>query len=143
MTELHAQAISARLSRIRASVKTLMEASAKGREAFHTDSFPLAAAQWHYQLAVQTALDIADHIIASEDWEVADTDADAFHVLGKHAVLSHELTERLASLARLRNILVHSYLEVDPGKLYDDIGGGIKHLESFCQAIVKFLDSQT
>ncbi len=74
------------------------------------------------QLAAQACADIALHILAASGREVPETYAAALTALAKLDVISDELGDRLAAAVRLRNILVHDYLDVDHGRLFDELG---------------------
>jgi len=143
LTDLDPRTIIIRIDLIHESLRILKEMLAKGRDAFETDPYVLAIAERHTQLAAQAALDIADHIILAAGWKMAETYKDTFRVLGRHKVLDFDLSRRLEGLAGLRNILVHLYLEIDPDKFFDDLSSGLDDLEKFCNAVVRFLDSQT
>ena len=143
MTDLDSTAISERIQRIRKSASVLSEALSKGMEAAASDPFTLSAVKYEVQTAAQAALDIGDHIIAAASWEMPKSYADIFRILVQNGVINQELGQRMMGLAKLRNVLVHLYLSVDSDTLYDNLTLGIADLESFCQAIVKFLDSQT
>ncbi len=42
--------------------------------------------------------------------------------LAKLGIVPRDLGDRLAAAVRLRNILVHDYLDVDHGRLFDELG---------------------
>jgi uncharacterized protein YutE (UPF0331/DUF86 family) len=60
-------------------------------------------------------------------------------VLVEAGVLSPELGARLAGIAGFRNILVHDYLQIDRGIVYQKLHEGVADLESFATEIVQFL----
>ncbi|MEW6752591.1 MAG: HepT-like ribonuclease domain-containing protein [Candidatus Latescibacterota bacterium] len=63
----------------------------------------------------------------------------AIEALGQVGVLPAELAERLAPLAGLRNLLVHEYLAVDPGRVYDLLVQGRADLRDFGRCIAGYL----
>ena len=64
-------------------------------------------------LAIETCMDVADHLVADRRLRVPETGAESFEILAEAGLLSHELGALLASMVGFRNILVHDYLGVD------------------------------
>ena len=58
-----------------------------------------------------------------------------FTLLAEKNVISHELGNALANAARLRNILVHRYWEVDDEKVYQSARDGIRDFKRFAEVI--------
>ena len=92
----------------------------RGAFAANPDVHHLAERYLH--LAVESALDIANHVIADRDYEAPETYRDAFGILGAHGVVTGDLARRLQGWAGLRNILVHAYLDIDHGMTWDALG---------------------
>jgi len=65
------------------------------REAFAADPDRHHLAERYLHLAVESALDIANHVIADRGYEAPETYRDAFSILGTHAVVSDDLARRL------------------------------------------------
>ena len=67
-------------------------------------------------IAIECAVDIANHVISSENYRFPKNNADSFVVLVEEGVVNPALRERLRAMARFRNRLVHLYWEIDdPG----------------------------
>lgn len=60
----------------------------------------MAASKYLLITAIEDVLSIANHIIASEGWRSPADYADAFAVLREHDLVSRDLAERLATMAR-------------------------------------------
>jgi uncharacterized protein YutE (UPF0331/DUF86 family) len=104
------------------SLRTLRQLRAKGRDAFVSDEAVQDRAERHAQLLAQACADVALHILAGGGVTVPETYAEAIASLGPAGVVSAELATRVAEAARLRNLLVHAYLDVDHGRLFDELG---------------------
>ena len=65
-------------------------------------------------LAIETCMDVADHIVADRRLRVPETGAESFEILAEAQLLPHELGEALARMVGFRNILVHDYTRLDP-----------------------------
>ena len=94
---------------------------AEDRERFVADRDKHHLAERYLHLAVESALDIANHLIADGGFEAPETYRDAFTILARHGVLDDDLGRRLQSWAGMRNVLVHVYLDIDHGLTWDAI----------------------
>ncbi len=68
-----------------------------------------------------------------------ETYAEALSALAADAVIPGPLGARLAQAVRLRNILVHGYLDIDHGRLFDELDW-IESTEEFAAAIEHWLE---
>jgi uncharacterized protein YutE (UPF0331/DUF86 family) len=117
----------------------LREIEAAGRDAFLGDPRLQAQVERHLQLAIQAAIDIAVHLLAEDSAGPPEDYGSAFVMLAGRGTLPDELAERLRSAAGLRNILVHAYLDVDPGRLWTHLAN-LSDFEAFSSAILRSLD---
>jgi uncharacterized protein YutE (UPF0331/DUF86 family) len=90
-------------------------------------------AERYLHLAIEAALDSANHIIADQGYEAPETYRDAFGILGSHGVLAADLATRLQSWAGFRNILVHAYLAIDHGVTWDAIQDDLGDLRALAR----------
>jgi uncharacterized protein YutE (UPF0331/DUF86 family) len=88
-------------------------------------------AERYLQLAIESALDVANHLIADSGYESPETYRDAFAILTRHAVIEPELGQRLQGWAGFRNVLVHAYLDIDHGIAWDAIARNLDDLRRF------------
>ena len=114
---------------------------AEGRERFLADENVQLIAERCLQLAIQAILDMGTHLIADQGLNRPAGYEDIVPELGRAGILSSALVERLSGIAGLRNILVHDYLAVDHGRLFDDLVSGLGDLEEFARAIEAFVSS--
>jgi uncharacterized protein YutE (UPF0331/DUF86 family) len=118
------------LSGYRAELRELAKLPAaryRGRDAI--------AGRYLVQAAAQACIDLANHVIASSGWRVPKDYADAFAVLEENGILATELADRLRDLARLRNLLVHAYGEVDDEIIHRSLDAGLADLDEFARLI--------
>jgi uncharacterized protein YutE (UPF0331/DUF86 family) len=121
------------------SLRTLRSLRGRGRDAFLYDEVVQDRAERHAQLLAQACADIALHILAGTGAAAPETYADALSALGAAGVIPSHLGEHLAQAVRLRNILVHGYLDIDHGRLFDELDW-IESTEAFAAAINHWLD---
>ena len=121
------------------SLRILRSLRARGRDAFLSDEIVQDRAERHAQLLAQTCADIALHILAGTGTAAPETYAEALSALAADAVIPGSLSARLAQAVRLRNILVHGYLDIDHGRLFDELDW-IESTEEFAVAIEHWLE---
>jgi uncharacterized protein YutE (UPF0331/DUF86 family) len=80
------------------------------RENFVADADTHHLAERYLHLAVESALEIANHLIADAGLEAPETYRDAFAILARHGVVDAALAKRLQSWAGFKNVLVHANL---------------------------------
>ena len=106
---------------------------ADDRERFVTDRDRHHLAERYLHLAVESALDIANHLISDAGYEAPETYRDAFAILVRHGLLEADLGVRLQSWTGMRNVLVHMYLDIDHGMTWDAIQNDLGDLRRFAQ----------
>lgn len=97
------------------------------------------AGRYLVQVAAQTCIDVAGHVVASEGWRAPTDLADGFTVLHEHGVLDEDLTGRLRALAGLRNRLVHVYDRIDDVRVHAALAEGLGDLDAFGRAVSRFV----
>jgi uncharacterized protein YutE (UPF0331/DUF86 family) len=97
------------------------------------------AGRYLVQVAAQTCIDLANHVIASEGWRAPRDFGDTFTVLREHGVLDEELAGRLRGLAGMRNRLVHVYDDIDDARVHGALVAGLPDFEDFGAAVARFV----
>lgn len=90
-------------------------------------------------LAIETCMDIADHIVADRRLRVPETGADTFEILAEAGVLSGELGTSLARMVGFRNILVHDYTRLDPELVLKALKTEARDFERFRDAVLPII----
>ena len=86
-------------------------------------------------LAIETCMDVADHVVADRRLRVPETGAESFEILAKAGSLPNELATALALLVGFRNILVHDYTRLDPAIVIRVLRRDLADLERFRDAV--------
>ena len=123
------------LSNLRRYLGVLRGLAAAPREAFLANPDKIGNAKYHLVIAVECCIDIANHVIASENYRFPKDNADSFVVLVAEGILPGESSEPLRTMARFRNRLFHLYWDVDDGRIHDYLREGLGDIESFANAI--------
>ena len=120
-------------------MRILRTLRSRGRDAFVSDEVVQDRAERHAQLLAQGCADIALHILAGTGSAAPETYAEALSALAAAGVIPARLGASLAAAVRLRNILVHGYLDIDHGRLFDELDW-IESTEEFAAAIEQWLE---
>src|SRR3989338_514635 len=94
------------------------------------------------QQAVETAIDIAVHIISQLPIPRKETAKDAFLVLGEQQIIDSKLAQRMGQAADFRNRAVHGYNYFDFRLLFRYYKNNLADLRSFGSQILVFLEEQ-
>lgn len=86
-------------------------------------------------LAIETCMDVADHIVADRRLRVPETGAESFEILAEAGLLPPPLGASLASMVGFRNILVHDYARVDPAIVVRVLQKDFIDIERFRDAV--------
>ncbi len=87
------------------------------------------------QQAVETAIDIATHILASHNLPRQETARNVFILLGRKGFIKEETANNLALACSFRNIIVHGYQEIDFNRVFYDYKEDVNDLEKFAYQI--------
>jgi uncharacterized protein YutE (UPF0331/DUF86 family) len=132
-----AAALAAMLANLRRYVTVLEGLAASPKEAFLTHLDRIGNAKYHFVIAIECCIDIANHVIASENFRFPKDNADSFTVLIEEGVLPQVLRESFRDMARFRNRLVHIYWEVDDERVYDYLQTALADFHSFARAVAE------
>jgi uncharacterized protein YutE (UPF0331/DUF86 family) len=110
-------------------------------EEFVADDILHTAAEHYFQVAIQAALDIGGMLLAARSVKVPQGYADIFPALAEAGVLPKDFADELVGMAKLRNVLVHMYLQVDLGLMYSYLQNKVGDFERFVVYVGEFLTS--
>jgi uncharacterized protein YutE (UPF0331/DUF86 family) len=133
------QKLSSRLSALESYLAELRSFRAYPREQFIAEPALHHLAERYLHLACEAVLDVAQHVIADQGFAQANTYKNAVEVLHEEGMLGRSLTDRLKRWMGFRNVLVHLYLEIDHGRVYDAVQNDLSDLEKFAAAMAQLL----
>lgn len=132
--------LSARIAKIREYVALLRRIRGMADERrFMSDPLIYGNAERYLQLAIQAVLDISHHIVADRNLALPADSKSLFDLLARQKVVSRSLSVKLASMAGLRNVLVHEYLEIDRRRVYRALTTDLRDFEHFIRAVTRLL----
>jgi uncharacterized protein YutE (UPF0331/DUF86 family) len=123
------------LSNLRRYLAVLRGLAGVPQEEFLGNPDKVGNAKYHFVIAIECCIDVANHVIASENYRFPRDNADSFLVLGEHDVLDWSFAEHLGAMARFRNRLVHAYWDVEDRRVSDYLQESLTDLERFAVAI--------
>lgn len=113
-----------------------------GQDEFLADPDKTGSAKYYFIVAIESCVDIANHIISSERYRRPLDFADAFTVLYENGLIDERVKEQLQKMARFRNLLVHVYGKVDDQRVYEFLKTNLDDFSTFAsqiaQAVEKF-----
>jgi uncharacterized protein YutE (UPF0331/DUF86 family)/predicted nucleotidyltransferase len=130
------------LRAVSADLNDLREKARMGREDFLASRDAQAVVERRLQTAVEGCLNVGNHLVARKRLGVPRDYADVFRILGRAGVLSPELVEAMADMARLRNLIVHLYSTIDHARIHESLPRRIATLESFVEEVGRWLERQ-
>ena len=112
------------------------------RDELSGDFTKTGSIRYYLQVAIESCLDAANHIIAARSLRPPKDYADAFAVLGEAGIVPTEFVPTLQQMARLRNRLVHLYWQVDDDVLVEIITSELGDFDRFKACVLATLDEQ-
>ena len=85
-------------------------------------------------LAIETCMEVADHIVADRRLRVPETGAESFEILRKRACCLIHWGARWRRWS-FRNILVHDYARIDPAIVIRVLRSDLADVERFAHAV--------
>ncbi len=97
------------------------------------------AAERGLQLAAEIIFDVGNHILSAHFGISAEDYEDIIAQLGATRVIDAAMHDRLKGLGGFRNILVHGYLRVDPGRVAEFLTKAPSDFSDFARAVRQWL----
>lgn len=123
------------LSRLEELLRGLRQIAAKDKNVFLKDEWLQASAKRWLQLAAESAIDLAHHLIADRGWKTPATYREAFQVLLQEGAIRPAIAHQMGAWAGLRYVLVHLYLDVDQERIYGILCNDLDQLESYAREL--------
>jgi uncharacterized protein YutE (UPF0331/DUF86 family) len=127
------------LAKIEEQLVLLRGVQKVNKEKFIEDPREHVYASHLLQVAIQCAIDIGSHIVSGLNLGRVEEYKDIAELLHKEGVIPKILAEKLRKMIGLRNLLIHEYLTINLGRLYQIIQENIGDLEEFAKYIEEFI----
>lgn len=93
------------------------------------------------QRAAEACIDLANHLIAENGWELPRDARNAFEVLANRGVLPGDLLGVMRSVVGFRNVAVHDYTSLDPAVVQAIVQKNLGDLERFAATVAAEVDA--
>ncbi|MBI5471247.1 MAG: DUF86 domain-containing protein [Ignavibacteriae bacterium] len=88
------------------------------------------------QRAIQSTIDLAAHIIASEGLGLPANMKEHFSILRQSGIIPESLSRRMTAMVGFRNVAIHDYQSIDPEILKSILVTNLPDLEEFYSVIL-------
>lgn len=95
-----------------------------------------------FEILSQILLDIYTHIIAHSEESPPQTYSDCMKKLGHLNIISPLMTEKAASMIKMRNVVVHQYTDINYKLLFEGLGKLHQDFPQIQKEILAWVDSQ-
>lgn len=128
------------INNLRGFLQKLLKLAAYSPDEFAEDFTKVESSKHLLQVAIQSCLDLAHHIIADEGFRTPQNSFDAFKVLHEEGILPDEMMPTLRQMVSFRNRVVHLYWEVDEPAVYAILQNNLADFDRFVAHILKFVN---
>jgi uncharacterized protein YutE (UPF0331/DUF86 family) len=128
------------ISELRKSVTRLRVLSELDKAAFIRDPDKVGSAKYHFIVAIESCIDLCNHIISRNGYRAPEDYADTFSVIEEVGAVDKDFSTELRRMAKFRNRLVHIYWEIDDDKLYGILKNHLGDFNRFLEALSTFLN---
>ena len=127
------------VSEMRKAINRLKSLGTLDKESFLNDPDKIGSAKYNFVIAIESAIDICNHIISQNGYRAPEDYTDTFQVLGEQDVFDKDFLRALKDMARFRNRLIHLYWEVDDEQVYEILQSRLDDFKTFLDRIAAFL----
>jgi uncharacterized protein YutE (UPF0331/DUF86 family) len=129
------------ISELRKSLGRLGALAQLDESAFIADPDKIGSAKYHFIIAIESAIDLCNHLIARNGYRAPEDYGDTFRVMAEAGALPSAFAEDLAAMAKFRNRLVHLYWEVDDRQVRAITQNRLGDLGRFLELTASFLNT--
>jgi len=128
------------VSELRKSVSRLRSIGQLSYAEFIKDPDKIGSSKYHFIVAIESCIDMCNHIIARNGYRVPDDYGDTFIVMSEVGAFDSNFAEALRNMAKFRNRLVHLYWNLEDRQIYDILQNRLDDFKKFIDSIARFLD---
>lgn len=104
-------------------------------ETFKKDIDRQESILFNLQMAIQSCIDLAAHIISEEGLGVPGSTSEMFYTLEENGYLDADITEKIVKSVSFRNLIVHEYGKIELDQVFEVAQKDIQDLNEYLKAI--------
>lgn len=139
MPEFNVDRIRQLLGEINSSLHKLDGYAKLSETSFLSNADKVDSAKYNLIVAIEGAIDVCNHIVARAGGRAPHDHSDCFEVLRELKMLSDDFVDRLKSMAKFRNLLVHLYWKVNDRKVFQIIKTDIQDIKEYMKEVNKLI----
>lgn len=128
------------VSEFRKNVARLKKLSQLKREDFLSDPDKIGSTKYHFIVAIESSIDMCNHLISRNGFRVPEDYADTFRVLAEEGAFGKEFSNELVKMAKFRNRLAHLYWEVSDQQLWDILSSRQADFKQLLESLSEFIN---
>jgi len=134
--------VSRKLSQLRAYVEELERAEDISWEKYQSDVRVRAFVERFIHLAIEEAIDVANHFVSFYQWREPTSFRDLFSILQEHGIVPQVHLQTLQNMASFRNMLVHRYESIDDELVFGIFKKRLGDFHLFIALVSDWVDKQ-
>ena len=143
-SEIDLNVIKRRLDFIKSEIQFLKQyVLSKNVEEIKTSPILKRLLERSYQLIIEAIIDTCRHIVSAKGWGPAYQASDFIKKCYEHSVINSEIHNYFTKAIKLRNVIVHRYLDIDYDVLYEEAKKLINNAKEFEKQIVNYLKKKS
>lgn len=127
---------------INQSKRKLQELKKIEKHAFLRDFTSFDSSKYNFIVLIEAMIDICNHIISRQGFEIPSSSADSIKILVKHNILSMKHQGTFIAMVKFRNRIVHLYHDVNNEDVYDILQKNLDDVDSFLIDIIKYIETE-
>jgi len=125
---------------INQSKRKLQELKQIEKQVFLRDFTCFDSSKYNFIVLIEAMIDICNHIISRQGFEIPASSADSIKILVKHNILTTKHQGTFIAMVRFRNRIVHLYHDVNNEDVYDILHKNLDDVDSFLVDIINFIE---
>ncbi len=139
MMVIRPEVIERRLKKLNEYIKILQSLQKYSLEEFTSDPERYGSAERFFQLAIESTIDIGNHIVADMNLGETRWSSDIPSILEEKGYISLSLRETWIKMIGFRNLLVHDYLDIERQTVYQILQEKTEDLIALEKIFAQFL----
>lgn len=128
-----------RFDKLKEYISYLKNVKKYSKEKYIKEPLIYGSSERFLHLSIECVLDISNHIISDMNYRKPENNRDVFEILFENKLIDETLKNSLCNMAGFRNILVHDYLKLNRGMVYDIILNNLCDIKKFIKIICEYI----